>query len=534
MGRLFGFETGNKLPHRRRQKGKVAGTIAANSTASTSNLRNAPSYKDKYLVVHESETIFGQSAANATPLFWVCDLNDAALLELINRLPYSPANFTSLVNATEWALDQDFMIIADGNSFNTVGGDLVLYFDVSKIDCWPGGGSKLYDLSGNGNYATLYNSPIIEKGYIEWNGTNEYAQISFDSSMAAWNTEQTICIWLNHSYTSGRRNPWDQAYGGYGTWTHEQGGNISHYFGDAGRNASPYVGRSSATTDRNQWNFMVTTRNTSNSKWWINGTLSNTWTHGYGTLTTDTNVVRLAKGYAGYWQGKMGSVMVYSKELTQAEILQNYYLANIVTDNLQLHYDFGHFACYDGEGSTIYNLAVPASTGGSIVNTGADITYSKAGYLEWAGNNAAYVDIPDTGQMGNFSLSAWVYNKSGGNSRHSLLRNYWEIVGTSLQFWSYDFANDYWRSTASNIVPYDTWTHITTTWDGSVVRHYANGELVWVDDNVSSGTSQNLYWMGGYSGRKFKGRVAILSVYQDTLTGEEVFQNYNAYQDRFK
>jgi hypothetical protein len=534
MGRLFGFETGNKLPHRRRQKGKVATTVAVNAAASSSDLRNAPNYTDQYLIVHESETMFGQSAATATPVFWTCDINDEDLLNLINRLPSSPDNFTDVNVAKAWALDNDFMIITSNKSFNTVGGDLVLYFDVSSVDCWPGSGNKLYDLSGNGNYATLYNSPLIEKGYIEWNGTNEYAQISFDSSMAAWNTAQTVCMWLNHSYTSGRRNPWDQAYGGYGTWTHEQGESISHYYGDAGRNASPYVGRGSGAPGRNQWNFVVTTRSTTQSKWYVNGTNTDTYNHSYGTLTTDTNVVRLARGYAGYWQGRMGSVMAYSKVLTQAEILQNYYLANIVTDNLQLHYDFGHFACYDGESSTIYNLAVPASTGATIVNTGNDITYSKAGYIEWAGNNAAYVDIPDTGQMGNFSLSAWVYNKSGGDGRHSLLRNFWEIVGTSLQFWSYDFANDYWRSTASNIVPYDTWTHITTTWDGSVVRHYANGGLVWVDSNVSSGTSENLYWMGGYGGRKFKGKVAVLSVYQDTLTGEEVFQNYNAYQDRFK
>ena len=534
MGRLFGYESGNKLPHRRRRKGKVATTVANNSAASLSDLRNAPDYTDKYLIVHESETIFGRSAATATPVFWTCDITDEALLELINRLPDSPDNFTNVDDAKAWALDNDFMIITSNRSFNTVGGDLVLHFDVSSLDCWPGRGNKLYDLSGNGNYATLYNSPNIINGYIEWNGTNEYAQISFDSSMAAWNTEQTICIWLNHTYTSGRRNPWDQAYGGYGTWTHEQGESMSHYYGDAGRNASPYVGRGSATTDRNQWNFMVTTRNTSNSKWWMNGVLHATWSHSYGTLTTDTNVVRLARGYAGYWTGKMGSVMAYSKVLTQAEILQNYYLADIVTDNLQLHYDFGHFACYDGESAEVYNLANPGQAAGTINNTGNDISYSKAGYLSYAGSNAAYVDIPDTGQMGNFSLSAWVWNESGGDGRHSLLRNYWEIVGTSLQFWSYDFANDYWRSTASGVVPYDTWTHITTTWDGSVIRHYINGALVWTDSSTSSGTSQNLYVMGGYGGRKFKGRVAVLSVYTDTLTEEEVFKNYNAYQDRFK
>ena len=66
-------------------------------------------------------------------------------------------------------------------------------------------------------------------------------------------------MWLRPLvYTSGRRNPWDQAYGGYGTWTHEQGeSNINNYFGDAGSNTSPYTsGRGSGSgTTRDQWNL---------------------------------------------------------------------------------------------------------------------------------------------------------------------------------------------------------------------------------------------------------------------------------------
>ena len=202
----------------------------------------------------------------------------------------------------------------------------------------------------------------------------------------------------------------------------------------------------------------------------------------------------------------------------------------MLLDSLQQSYDFSSPKCYNNGLTSVDDLI--NGTTCTITNTGTDISYAD-GCLTWGGANAAYISIPNTGNLSLFTLEAWVYNQSGGNSRHSILRNFWEIVGTSLQFWSYDFANDYWRSTPSNTVPYDEWTHIVTTWDGSVIRHYANGSIVWTDSSTSSGTSQNMYQIGGYGGRMFKGKLASLNIYEKTLSATEVLQNYNAKKSRF-
>jgi len=193
--------------------------------------------------------------------------------------------------------------------------------------------------------------------------------------------------------------------------------------------------------------------------------------------------------------------------------------------------DVSNPKCYTSGNTFVRDLKTQNTW--NIVNTNSDISYNTDGYFEWAGVNPDYIDIEDTGQMPLFSLSAWVYNVSGGDSRHSLLRNFWEIVGTSLQFWSYDFANDYWRATATGVVPYDTWTHICTTWDGSVIRHYINGELIWTDGSTSSGTSENFYHIGGYSGRNFKGRLGVLMVHTKTLNADEIKQNFEAHRGRY-
>ena len=166
---------------------------------------------------------------------------------------------------------------------------------------------------------------------------------------------------------------------------------------------------------------------------------------------------------------------------------------------------------------------------GTLVNSparksGADCV--SGGCLEFDGVTNAYVDIPDTDYLPLFSISAWVYNVSGGDSRHSVLRDFWEVVGNQVCFWSYSFTNTYWRCSGSDAVPYDRWTYIMTTWDGSVIRHYADGRLIWTDSSPSSGTSQRFTSIAGYTGRIFKGRIDEVRIYNAALTASAIRENY--------
>jgi len=211
---------------------------------------------------------------------------------------------------------------------------------------------------------------------------------------------------------------------------------------------------------------------------------------------------------------------------------------HIITEDLFIQLDFSSPRCLNNGLTSVKNLADGGETC-TITNSGTDISLDTTtiggglNCLNWAGSTAAYIDTPDTGGMPLFSLEVWVYNVSGGNSRHSVFRNFWEIVGTQICFWSYSFANDYWRCSPSSLVPYNAWTQIVTTWDGSVIRHYINGELEWTDSSTSSGTSESMYHLAGYDGRRFKGKIASFSCYKKTLNASEVLQNFNAKKDRF-
>lgn len=200
---------------------------------------------------------------------------------------------------------------------------LALCLDASNPKSYPGTGNTWFDLSGNNNHCVWDSLPTYNATHFTFNGTSNFGTITNNFSLNFAN-EQTLIIIMRHSHTDLRRNPWDQAYGGYGTWTHEYGVNINQYFGDAGTNATPYVGLTSPTTERNVWNVMCSTRNTVEQKWYKNGSLASTTAHSYGTLTTTTANIRIGRGYAGYWTGDMAIVLAYTRALTAIEVNQNF------------------------------------------------------------------------------------------------------------------------------------------------------------------------------------------------------------------
>ena len=209
------------------------------------------------------------------------------------------------------------------HSPNLVTDNLVLCLDAANVRSYPGSGTSWYDLSGYGNTCSWNATPTFNTTYFTFNGTTHYGTITNASSLD-FSVEQTILIVMKHSYTSGRKNPWDQAYGGYGTWTHEEGDSINCYYGDSGSNSQPYTSINSSTTSRNVWNFMCTTRNTSEAKWYVNETNISSASNPYGILTSTSANIRIGLGYAGYWQGDMAMVLAYNIALTASQVSQNY------------------------------------------------------------------------------------------------------------------------------------------------------------------------------------------------------------------
>jgi hypothetical protein len=240
--------------------------------------------------------------------------NDTQLIEFANSFG---SGTTDKDGSVIWFSNNDFLVL-DKDIKPRITDGLILDLDGTNTASFNG--RDWHDLSGSRNDARLSGGKVYrgDVGLI-FDGASWF-EINKSASMDAWANQQTVAIWMKHNFTSGRRNPWDQAYGGYGTWTHEGGNNINSYFGDAGRNGSPYTSANSSTTTRDQWNFMVTSRDNTALRWYNNGTLTSTRSHSYGSLTTTGAAVRIGTGYAGTWIGEMANVMAWNRALSGEEI----------------------------------------------------------------------------------------------------------------------------------------------------------------------------------------------------------------------
>lgn len=220
------------------------------------------------------------------------------------------------------------MSISLNTPSNIVTADLALWLDAANTASYSGSGSTWYDVSGNGHNCVFGSTPSYtsgSNGYFTFNGSSNYGTVTNTTLLNKFADAQTVIMWIRHTFTTGRKNPWNQAYGGYGTWTHEDGSYMNHYFGNAGGDGSPYEGYASATTPTSQWNCVVSTRGQSGQSLYMNNVLSWSNPNRWGRLAATSANITIGNGYAGYWQGDMAVVMAYTRQLSQEELSQNYY-----------------------------------------------------------------------------------------------------------------------------------------------------------------------------------------------------------------
>jgi hypothetical protein len=239
--------------------------------------------------------------------------------------PRFPADATSLRNRV-----YQYYAASDANSN--------LEFLYPRIDCIDGTEPSItdilnyspavsYDISGNKNNGTRANGLTYSGGGYVFNGTSNSITVPFNSSLFTFNSEQTIVIWMkNQSPLSARRNPYNQAYAGAGTITHENDTAFNYYYGTGGGDNSPYTAHTSPfSVTVGETAQICITRNSTQTSWYKNGTFGNSQSNPYGAgVVTGTNNITIGSGYAGYFGGNIYSLQLYNQALSSSEVLQNF------------------------------------------------------------------------------------------------------------------------------------------------------------------------------------------------------------------
>jgi len=218
----------------------------------------------------------------------------------------------------------------------TTGGSIVtdqLYWhaDAANSDSYSGSGTTWTDLI-SGQNATLVNTPTYSSssanggGAFLFNGTNEYATTSFTKTQAAFSTS----AWIKPSSQNG---------GGQHAIMNSFEGNSAEWWalavqgGSRGKpewvcdNDSAKVTMTADDVCADSYQMITGTRSGATMKLYLNTSLLKTNTTLNTTTITGVEPFWIGSRSGGYGEGFTGYISdlkIYTKELSAAEITQNY------------------------------------------------------------------------------------------------------------------------------------------------------------------------------------------------------------------
>jgi hypothetical protein len=225
-------------------------------------------------------------------------------------------------------------IIAKSVTINCVEtSGLVLHYDPSVTFSYPGTGTTINDLTGQGRTGTMSNITFTSP-YLTFNGTSSQISVPDSIGLEPQTGDFTFEAWIYHSVITGSQRTFMSKTdngGGASDWSYGLRTN------DAGAtyleigNGTTAVTSPSYTVSTGQWYQIVGvwTNISSNSiTLYVNGISQGSNSHSFTSVKNSTNPLYLGNYNGNEYQqslnGRMGIVRMYNKSLTPSEVLGNY------------------------------------------------------------------------------------------------------------------------------------------------------------------------------------------------------------------
>jgi hypothetical protein len=217
---------------------------------------------------------------------------------------------------------------------------------------------------------------------------------------------------------------------------------------------------------------------------------------------------------------------------------------NVVTSNLQLNYDAGWYASYNGTGTSVTDLSGNNRTG--TLTNGVSFNSSGVGSFVFDGADDYITSSLATNANNNVTLEVWFNSDNVNRDGQMILYNGSDSSGNgygiSINQESVTTGNVYalygavsWFNTGYKLES-NQWYHGVLTISDTTLRIYINGLLIYTATSSNPNTP-TLYTNIGRndfpSSRYFDGKIPIARVYTSALTPNQVLQNYNAQKSRF-
>ena len=209
-------------------------------------------------------------------------------------------------------------------------------------------------------------------------------------------------------------------------------------------------------------------------------------------------------------------------------------------DNIVLYFDAGNPASYPGNGNTWFDLT-SNNNDGTIIG-GPIHSFNNSAYFYFDGLNDRIITNLSISGWNAFTFEIWVKYNSTGSREGIVGQNdvieFGFINSSTLQLWTAGDGSFNWGIN-NNTLPANTWHHIVAIGTGSKLKLYINGIQI-VSINAGNGTYASSNYKFNIArgvfdgaGNYFNGHIAVVRVYNDDLTQDEILKNYNSELNRF-
>jgi hypothetical protein len=534
---LTGTSTGDDLVTSSFQENRNIQTVTATINSTTTNKKI---YKDGSRVI--STTYTSKSSSNSASVFLGKYFGSGFYF---NGRIYSVKIYNRELTDTEIA--QNFEANNQKYTYNLpiVKDGLLIHYDATTPLSYAGVGTIWYDISGNNYHSILYNGPAYtgsgSSGFFYFDGTNDYGETI--SSLSVTVTEATFSTWV---YYDGTPDTFDAIIfdrgSATGLNTHNSNYVSTHWNNDGRENFN-----SGIIPSGNKWNYMVGTVSPTESNYYLNDVRGNIQVtaraaHTYGQL----QIARDSAVLGRYTKGKISQILLYDRELTPNEVMQNYRALkgryfSIPQQNLILHLDAANPDSYPGGGASWYEISGSGST--ATLNS---MTFSSVhgGAFVFNGSSS-FATVPTASRFdlgtGSATIIAWFKTTSTGMNCITSKRN-----GTGFQL--YVLNTKLYADGAGTAGKYSSQVVNTgkifcgaVVYDrsGSLMRLYINGVE---DGNVAlasttltdvAGVNVGRATLGGNPADYFNGTIYQVQIYNKALSPKEMRENFELMRSRY-
>ena len=458
---------------------------------------------------------------------------------------------------------------------NIVMNGLVNFLDAGYNGSYPTSGTTWTNISGvSGGTGTLTNGPTYSSsngGVIDFDGVDDYVIIPYDSywdnnvfgnatnfTISCWTKCDNFFNWACLIQKAPIGNGFYSGSEGASLWV-SSGGFQGAFGNGVSQNPSGYGSIVSfPTSNTNGWYHLLYAGDGTTGRLYVNGSLFSEANLGRTLpVTTSLNGPKLGvRSNQSHYNGKIANTLFYTRPLSAAEVLQNYQAQfpqilgeNIITNGLVLYLDAGYGTSYPGTGTTWTNVSGVSGGTGTLTN-GPTYDSANGGSIVFDGVNDFVLGNTNLGLSADPSFTISYFARWDGSSFST---NYPSGVGNnstgvsnrglSTTWQNGRIALDFWVNRFRANVPLNvqTWYHVAFTKSpgliGTTSKLYVNG--VEVSGSVEgTNTTPNITDSPLVVGRLdntrwFNGKINNVSIYNRTLTANEILQNFNAQKSRF-